>query len=50
MATPSPSSITAGFAGDADALDAIAADGDGSVSQRDVWKHVRKARAGRTVL
>lgn len=41
--------LRAYFAGDVDALDAIAAEGDGSVFQRDVWKHLREVRAGTTV-
>ncbi len=41
--------LRAYFAGDIDALDEIAAEGEGSAFQRDVWKHLREVRAGTTV-
>jgi O-6-methylguanine DNA methyltransferase len=41
--------LRAYFGGDVDALDEIAADGEGSAFQRDVWKHLREVRAGTTV-
>jgi methylated-DNA-[protein]-cysteine S-methyltransferase len=41
--------LRAYFAGDVDALDAIAAEGEGSAFQREVWKHLREVSAGTTV-